>query len=299
MAHFVGIASFNRPGVFGLCCRSLLDKNDVRGFILSIDAPDHGDHDRYASTIRFLRASGKEVLLDVTRGRRGSPAARNAILDLAEQNLRREDVLTMYDDDYISPRGGSFSATERWLNCHRVGIVGGKLIDLGRRRVDPGFAFGAIPGLANALTRLTGFVLQDTRRGPSYVDFTTPLMAMRGEMAKKGLRYDVNYRGTAYREESDYQEQARGLGYKIVFEPKFYAYHLNVEEGGNRSDKDPTHRFTWKLVNNTYFMQKHRKGRGALLLSNTIILAYSSLYGLDVLKSAANLHKECLRKAGQ
>ncbi|NPA98697.1 MAG: hypothetical protein GXO43_04895 [Crenarchaeota archaeon] len=156
-----------------------------------------------------------------------------------------------------------------------------------KRRVDPDFYLNAIPGLADALTKLTGFVFLDTKHGPRYVSFTTPLMATRVDVIKRGVRYDPSYKGTAYREESDFQYQVRKLGYRIVYEPRFRVLHLCLEEGGNRSTDNAAARFYWKARNNTYYIRKHGLGVARLLLSTSIIAAYALLHGVASIKAVA------------
>ena len=126
------------------------------------------------------------------------------------------------------------------------------------------------------------------------MEYTTPLMAIKMSLIKKGLRYDLEYRGTGYREESDLQEQVRRLDYRIVFEPRFYVYHLNLEEGGNRAIQEIATRFYWKTRNHTYFTLKHRKPAYKLILSNLIIMAYALLHGGKAFTSAMQGLREAL-----
>ena len=172
--------------------------------------------------------------------------------------------------------------------------MGGRVINLRRRRIDPDFTLNFLPHVADVLTKATGFILLDAKHGPRYVEYTTPLMAIKISLIKKGLRYDPKYRGTGYREESDLQERVRRLGYKIVFEPRFYVYHLNLEEGGNRAIQDMASRFYWKAKNHTYFMLKYRKPVYKLILSNLIIMAYAFLYGGKALTSTMQGLREAL-----
>jgi len=123
---------------------------------------------------------------------------------------------------------------------------GGKVVNLRKRRIDPDFALN-ISHLADALTRLTGFIVLDMKHGPREVEYTTPLMAMKVKILSKGIKYDESYKGTGYREENDLQRQVRRLGLMIVFEPRFYAYYLAVEKGGNRySDLEDRMYWKWK-----------------------------------------------------
>lgn len=71
------------------------------------------------------------------------------------------------------------------------------------------------------------------------------------------MRYGPEYKGMGYREENDLQEQVCKLGYRIVLEPKFYAYHLNLKEEGNRAISEASGRFYWKVRNDIYFVRKH------------------------------------------
>jgi len=281
---FVGIASYARPDAFALSVRSLLRAKVVRGIIAVVDARDSKELDRYLNILNMARSYGFEVLVDAMRGRRGSTNARNRILDLAEQNLGEGDILVFYDDDYISPGSDALVSVVPWLKTIEVGLVGGRVINLFSRSIDPDFYLN-LANISDILTKLTGFIFLDVVHGPRYVDFTTPLMALRIDVVKKGVRYDPNYGGTAYREESDFQAQVRKMGYRIVFEPRFYVYHLCLEEGGNRVLDDATLRFYWKARNNVYFIKKHKKGTVRLAMSTAIITSYAMLSGFKALKA--------------
>ena len=106
------------------------------------------------------------------------------------------------------------------------------------------------------------------------------------DIIKQGVRYDPNYRGTGYREESDLQLQVRKLGYKIIYDPRLYVYHLCFEEGGNRFTKDTIGRFYWKARNNAYFVSKNILGLKNLLLSSFILNAYAAIHGLSTLRAS-------------
>lgn len=280
---FTGIASYARPHLFKLSLFSLVNARLVKGVIAVIDVRDPREKERYMEAIRKARDHGLEVIVDLSSKRRGSTNARNKVFDLAEQILKGEDVLVLYDDDYICPGPHALVLAKVWLKDKTIGLVGGQVINLRRRRVDPDFYLNMIPGFADTLTKLTGFVFLNTKHGPRLVDYTTPLMATRVDVIKKGVRYDPNYKGTGYREESDLQLQLRKLGYKIVHEPRFYAYHFCVDEGGNRSIGETSKRFYWKMRNNVYFIRKNGLGLRTMLVSSTIILTYAMFHGLRVL----------------
>ena len=277
MSVFVGIPSYNRARILGLCLRSFLGSKLVRGFIVVADAITASEAELYVKAIKEVEDAGFEVIHDMRIGRRGSARARNKVFEIARENLAPDDVIIQYEDDYLYPGDKSLEAALQWLRNESVGIVGGRRINLRKRRIDPDFALN-IPYLADLLTRATGFIVLNMKHGPREVEYTTHLMAMKVRIINLGIKYDEGYGGTGYREESDLQRQVRELGYKIVFEPRFYVYHLAVEEGGDRYS-DLEDRMYWKWRNHTYFMEKWRYPIAKKVLSYAILTAYALLNG--------------------
>jgi glycosyltransferase involved in cell wall biosynthesis len=279
---FVGLPSYNRADVLRLCLSSFSGSKLVKGFIVVADSASEGEAQHYAEVVNEVKGLGFEVLHDIRVGRRGSARARNRVLEMAKERLSDDDVLVLYDDDYLYPGDHALTRALCLLRDVSIGFVGGRVVNLRRRRVDPDFALN-VPRLADALTRLTGFIVLDTKHGPREVDFTTPPMATKVKVLKRGIKYDESYEGTGYREESDLQKQVRDLGLKIVFEPRFYAYHLAVEKGGNRYS-DLEDRMYWKWRNHTYFMSKWRYPLYKKVLSYAILTAYAVLNGPPAVK---------------
>jgi GT2 family glycosyltransferase len=277
MRVFAGIPSYNRAKLLKLCLKSFAGGKLVRGFIVVADSSTAGEAEQYVDAIREVMDAGFEVIHDVKIGRRGSTKARNRVIDLARENLARNDVLALYDDDYIYPGDKTLAQALLWLRDSSVGTVGGRVINLRKRKVDPDFSLN-VPYLADALTKATGFIILNIKHGPRETEYTTPLMAMRAEVLSKGIKYDEHYGGTGYREESDLQRQIRELGLKIIFEPRFYAYHIAAEQGGNRYS-DLEDRMYWKWRNHTYFMEKWQYPVAKKVLSYAILTAYALLNG--------------------
>ena len=294
MRFIIGIPSFNRPKLLELALPRLIHLKGIDGVIIVADATDPVLLDKYEEIIKNAENYLSDIIYEVKLGRRGSVNARNRIFELADQHFTDNHALITYDDDYICPHEDWSSTVRKWLNNEVVGIVGGRVINLRRRRIDPDFNLNILPYVADVLTKTTGFIFLDTKHGPRYVEYTTPLMAIKMKLIKKGLKYDPEYKGTSYREESDLQEQVRRLGYKIIFEPGFYVYHLNIEEGGNRIIQDVATRFYWKARNNAYFMLKHRKSIHKFIFSNLIIMAYALLHGSKAFNSAMRGLREAL-----
>jgi GT2 family glycosyltransferase len=198
MRVFVGVSSYNRSKLLKLCMKSFAGSRLVRGFIVVADSVTPGEAELYVEAIREAMDAGFEVIHDVKIGRRGSTRARNRVLDLARENLAHSDVLALYDDDYIYPGDKTLAQALLWLMDSSVGTVGGRVINLRKRKVDPDFALN-VPHLADALTKATGFIILNIKHGPRETEYTTPLMAMRAEVLSKGIKYDEHYGGTGYR----------------------------------------------------------------------------------------------------
>jgi len=289
MGFFVGIPSYNRGRIFGYCLKSFTKSGMIKGFILIIDASSNREREFYVQSLKELIDRGFEVIYDINIGRRGSAKARNMVLEYAKYNLKKDDVLVLYDDDYIYPGDHSLLPAFHWLKDPSIGVVGGRVINIRRRPIDPDFALN-IYNLADNLTKITGFIFLDNTHGPRYVDYTTPLMALKAKILDKEVRYDENYGGIGYREESDLQMQIRKLGYKIIFDPRFYAYHLAIESGGNRYS-DLENRVFWKWVSHTYFMNKwcypfHKK-----VLSYMILTIYALINGPLAIKGVLKANR--------
>jgi len=286
---FIGIPSYNRAKILKISLRSFVNSKLVRGFIIVADAISSSEAEEYNRSIKYVKDLGFEVIYDVKIGRRGSTKARNMVLEYARQNLKKDDVLISYEDDYIYPGDHSLIPALHWLKKPSIGVVGGRRINIRKRRIDPDFYLN-IFYLADYLTKLTGYIFIDIDHGPRYVDYTTHLMAMKVKILTQEINYDENYGGIGYREESDLQMQIRKLGYKIIFEPRFYTYHLAIESGGDRYS-DLENRIFWKWINHTYFMNKWRYPFHKKVLSYMILTTYALINGPSAIKGVLKANR--------
>lgn len=292
----VGIPSYDRPRPLEITLRSLVCVKHVEGIVVVADASSYNAFSKYKSILSVMRKQINNLVYEIKLGRRGSANARNTTLKLALQHFSKATAFVTLEDDCLVPSENWLSPIIKWFEKPDVGIVGGTRINLRRRQKDPEFYLNAMPYLAEILTKLTGFIFLNTKHGPRYTIYTTHLMAIRMKLIREGLRYDPNYGGTGYREESDIQEQVRRLGYKIIQDPSFYVYHLGLEIGGDYATGTPL-RFYWKARNNIYFIRKHGLGVHKLIASTAIIAAYSALHGWGALRATARAVREALTDA--
>ena len=278
----VGIPSFNRAMILQRTVRHFFTSKIVHSFIIVAQGTNEKEYEEYTKLINKMRDNGFEVTYILVNKKLGSTGARNKVLQLLDSNFNKNDVLVMYEDDSIYPGDHSLLPTLLWLKHPLIGLVGGRVVNLRRRRVDPDFYLN-IRYISDALTQLTGFIILDTKHGPREAEYTPHIFAIKRKIISDGVRYDENYGGIGYREESDFQRQIRELGYKIIFEPRFYTYHLALEIGGDR-DLDLKDRIYWKWKNHTYFMSKWRYPLYKKVLSYAILTTYAVLNGPPAVK---------------
>ena len=166
------------------------------------------------------------------------------------------------------------------------------MINLGNRAVDPDF-FLNLP-IADSLSKALGYIFLDVKHGPRLAEFVPAFFMIKGE-AVKNVRYDEFYDSTnGFREESDFQQGVKKAGYKLVFNPYFYVYHIPIEEGGNRG-VSLLRRIFGKSKANTYFSFKWYSKPKAIwyvLVSSIILILYSPNNALEVMKGIKDGLKE-------
>jgi len=219
-----------------------------------------------------------------------SATAKNRALEMALQNDCR--FMIYADDDHYIPRESDVKGSLKILVNGSIGAVGGKVINLGNRAVDPDF-FLNLP-IADSLSKALGYIFLDVKHGPRLAEFVPAFFMIKGE-AVRDVRYDDFYGNTnGFREESDFQQGIKKAGYKLVFNPYFYVYHIPVEEGGNRG-VSLSKRIFDKSRANTYFSFKWYSKPKAIwyvLVSSIILVLYSPNNALEVMKGVKDGIKE-------
>jgi hypothetical protein len=94
--------------------------------------------------------------------------------------------------------------------------------------------------------------------GDSRVPFTHSCFLTRTDLARR-LRYDENYPGNGYREETDFQLKVLRHDGRVFITPHAICFHLPRSEamtGGQRDLHWLVYEF-WTIRNNHYFVRKH------------------------------------------
>lgn len=254
------IPSYDRPNMLKYTLPFWLSSYQIRKVIVMAEASTIHKAGLYEDVLgKYSATYGKKLFYEVSVGRSGSVKSRNRLLSLALK-LTESEFILLADDDYILPKESKISVALNYFRIKDVGAVGGRVVMLGKRTIDPDFFLNLPMNLADILTDITGYIFLDVSHGPRIAKYLPPFFIIRRELIKYGLMYDVRFdTPTSFREESDFQRQIGELGYKLVFDPRIYVYHIAVEEGGNRKLIDPGKRFYWKARNHTVFLMKWNK----------------------------------------
>jgi GT2 family glycosyltransferase len=281
------IPSYDRPEILKITLRKWLEANFIDKIFLVAEASSRDILDKYKEVIMEYNKNG-QIVYKLTLKRLGSVKARNALLEMASKHNCK--YVVMADDDYILPDRNSLILMVRRLDLNdRLGAVGGKVIVKSRRK-DPDFFLNLPWNLADLASRLVGYVFLDIKHGPRISEFLPHFFMLRTRILDGGIRYDEVFdTPTGFREESDFQQQIKYMGYSLLYEPKAYVIHLAAEKGGDRPEKmKMKERMYWKARNNTIFIFKWNKSIlkkvWYILSSILILLLYRPWHVLQIFR---------------
>ena len=267
------IPTYNRAGILELTLPTWLRSRWITRAIIVADADNNEHRGKYEEALTRLNEKyGGRITYVINRGRSGSVNSRNKLLKLAyEENC---SYAIMADDDYILPNPEHPLKMARWFLINKnVGAVGGKVILINKRTIDPDFFLNTPIPIADPLTKALGYIFLDVKNGPRYAEYLTHFFMIRKEAVER-IRYDTSYKATAFREESDLHEQIKRLGYKLILDPNICVYHIGIEYGGDRSESKEGIRMYWKTRNHIKFITKwqHQPLKTWYILTTALLL---------------------------
>jgi len=274
------ITSYNRSELFRKTLNSWLEKEEVDTLIVKADSSKREEYERYKETLEKVK--DKSIIYEVSDKKSGPTTAKNRVLEMALQNGCK--FMIYADDDHYIPIDSDVKGSLRILLNESIGAVGGKIVNLSNRSVDPDFFLNL--AIAEPLSKALGYIFLDVKHGPRFAEFVPAFFMVENE-AVNNVRYDEFYDTTnGFREESDFQQGIKRAGYKLVFNPYFYVYHIPIEEGGDRG-VSLSRRIFGKSKANTYFSFKwYSKPRAIwyVLASSILLMMYSPSSFSEVLK---------------
>lgn len=248
------IATRNRSQVLKENIINLLSLGNVHEIIIVDDASDDDTKEIVKELISKTKYSGPEIRYYINKKGMREAASWNIGSRIASGDL----VAFLNDDTFVNDLNSIEAVKRRFRQYSNVGIVGFRVVnvDLGPEvSLDPPFSLNYV---GDTLSSLSGFVFLDQRKRPRFAKFVSSIMAIRKKILEN-ISFDENYRGTSYREESDFQLSVRKAGWRILYEPKAVVIHKDPKIGGCRG-YTLTERMYWKAKNHTYYLRKHFSG---------------------------------------
>ena len=242
------IPTYNRSETLKKVISSYLSQKGVKEILIVND----GSTDNTDEFINSLKKKQPKIQYIEHQQNRGSPAARNT----GVKHSSGRYILFGEDDVILADNYAS-----QLLQCSKK--TGADI--LGGRGVFPYPDESFEEAIARA-DRFEGDLINKRFLKGNYlkrVSDDVPIVFLHAcVLVKKKLfdeiSYDEEYRGNAYREESDFCVEAGERGYKVYFCPHTMFFHLphKVIAGGERSRGVLSYRY-WVLKNTHRFLKKH------------------------------------------
>jgi GT2 family glycosyltransferase len=271
------IATYRRPHTLSICLSSLSKLSRISKVIVVDDSTGSALEQNREAIRSFQENTSSLRLAHIVTGKRnGSCAARN--IGLNEAGPSNCTVLLLDDDMELVSTDFMYRVKRFFEHYPKVGIVSPRIIQKTETSVNKPFYLNHF--LADYLSRLTGFVFLDLRDGPRIAQFVPPAMFLRKELADV-IRYDPEFIGNGYREESDLQQRCKSMEWTILYDPTLIVNHWGQETGGNR-EMSKAMQMYWRSRNHVYYLRKNFSGFRlfAYLLLGLLILCGYSLFDL-------------------
>jgi GT2 family glycosyltransferase len=214
---------------------------------------DDGSCDRTDSIIKDFMRNTDLIKYIKLPDRLGVAAARNAGIKEAsgEYILFGEDDI-LFCDDYSAQ-------LLKCINHNGASLISGRIIYMNKGE-DTAQALKRADSYTGPLVdgRLLFLYAWKKLSQDTEMPFTQGCFMARREVFQ-GCKFDENYGGNGWREETDFQVEAAKLGHKIYLCPHTVCFHLPREKD-DRGGQWSMNIFTfslWAIRNNHYFLNKH------------------------------------------
>jgi GT2 family glycosyltransferase len=231
--YSVIIPTFNRALILEKNLEKLMEIRDKIELIIIDDGSKDITEKIVEKYLRIMR-----ITYHKNKKNMGSPYSWNLGIQLA----KNDSLLLLNDDTFIiNP--------QKFLNILKIDlksadIIGFKIIDNESKKS----IFDAF------LSFFAGNIYFYQGNKQKYVDFTSGCMLITRKVSNL-VKFNLIYKGNAYREESDFQVRARKFGFKILYDPNLSIYHLKAKKGGQRERNDKK----WYIINHLIFLRRNFK----------------------------------------
>jgi GT2 family glycosyltransferase len=232
------LPTFNRS----VALRANLDTVLAMDAVNEIVIVDDGSTDNTPHVLRELRDPRVRIVLQTVN--RGLPATRNR--GVAEA---RGDWILFAEDDCCFPRDYA-QVLLREASEHHADVMGAPWVHAAPGEVEAVIAQGrANPGEATVMQAPSVFPAATTE-----TPFISALALIRRAIFDE-VRFDEGFRGSAYREETDFFIRSVRAGYRVMLTPATCSWQISQYDGGARR---PRLRYEyWAVRNNWMFLRRH------------------------------------------
>ena len=225
-----------------------LAQAEVEEVVIVVD----GCSDGTLEYVKQASASDKRIRYTDNVINRGLPFSRNRGIEFAEC----EYVFTGEDD--LEVTDNFFATLLAHMEKTGADIISGRNIFRGHRESEAEAIARTDRLKVPAVNRQTLMVRPDVSAPADQEQPLLPApMLGRTDVFRK-IKFDDQYRGNAWREESDFQLSAWAAGYKLVYCPHAMTFNVQIE-----NDRGGVHatwgfkRVAWVVKNNWRFVRKH------------------------------------------
>lgn len=247
----VGIATYNRQRIIGRCIEALLEQDLLPERIIIFDSSENDETAKIvalfgASQIEYIHKPNRTIL----------PIARNKILERTHT-----EIITFIDDDVVATPEFLKNISEGFSELPEIAGITGPTISA-TEDLEP---IEKLIYDAKNRTKILpwGEIRSDTRcwipPRPLYCKTLIGAnMSYRTKLLRKMDGFDENYFNPSFREESDVQMRLLRLGYKFLYHPGAFVYHIVRQSGGIEDiESQRTQYFYLAGKNHRYFCDKY------------------------------------------
>jgi glycosyltransferase involved in cell wall biosynthesis len=267
----IGLPTYNRSGLLPDCIKSVLEQSYRNWELIIADDNSSDDTPKVAeelakldSRIRYFRQNSRVL----------QPKNRNTICSLSNS-----DLIFFTEDDVLMDKNclaNLVTAYKELSPSKRVAAVTPRMIN---------------PNDASSLENKSDAIVTISKwTGLSQIHFDTDCSGrvqipdahacslIAKEVWKQVGGYDeIRYKGTCFREETDFYFRLRGKGYGIYFEPKAIIYHLKYRSGGCHSS--PLKDDYYYARNQILFLLRFFKFRSTYMIPMFLLYLANRLIG--------------------
>ena len=241
----VGLPTYNRAELLPDCVKSVLSQSYSNWELI---ISDDNSIDKTPEVARTLMKLDDRIKYHRQGTRTSLPGNRNTICSLATS-----DLIFFIEDDLILDNhciSALIKSYQTLSTSHRIATIVPRMVTT--REVTPGNTVEKGDGIVS-IDKWTGLVrprFDASSRTPVSIQTGHACSLISKEAWREIGGYEENrYRGTNFREETDFYFRARQKGWEVYFEPGAIIHHLRHDIGGCRSSS--------RLKDDYYYTRNH------------------------------------------